>query len=111
MAKDCEAVVAMMEEHGCTGERVTKELIESRIERVEYSTVTIAGQKMMFCGIRMINGFVVVGKPATCIDPANWRDAIGQKISYDNSFEEIWKLEAYRLMTDRNNNGTTKETM
>ncbi|GAA4652075.1 hypothetical protein GCM10023116_43590 [Kistimonas scapharcae] len=99
MAKDCGKVEEMMREKGCTGKRVTKELIESRIVEVDYQTVVIAGQKMMYCGIRMDNGFVAVGKPATCIDPANWRDEIGQKVSYDNSFEELWKLEAYRMMS------------
>lgn len=54
----------------------------------------------MYCGIRMKNGFVCVGKPATCIDPANWRDSIGQKISYDNAFDELWRLEAYRMMSE-----------
>ncbi|MGR5048140.1 Gp49 family protein [Photobacterium damselae] len=100
MPKKCDEVIKMMEEAGCTGKRVTKDLIESRIESVEYQTITIAGQQMMFCGIRMIGGFVAVGKPATCIDPSNWRDEIGQKISYDNTFEELWKLEAYRLMAE-----------
>ena len=100
MAKNCDKIAKMMEEKGCTGKRVTLDLIESRIVDVEYQTITIAGQKMMYCGIRMDNGFVAVGKPATCIDPSNWRDEIGQKISYDNSFEELWKLEAYRLMSE-----------
>lgn len=100
MAKDCETVEKMMKDLECTGKRVTKELIDSRIEDVDYQTVIIAGQKMMYCGIKMVNGFVAVGKPATCIDPANWRDEIGCKISYDNSYEELWKLEAYRLMSD-----------
>lgn len=99
MAKDCDTVENMIDESGCTGPRVTKELIESRIQGVEYSIVTLAGNKFMFCGIRMDNGFVVVGKPAACIDPANWRDEIGQKISYDNAFDEIWRLEAYRMMS------------
>lgn len=97
MAKDCDKVAEMMDKLGCTGKRVTKELIESRIQEVDYQTVVIAGQKMMFCGIKMLGGFVAVGKPAVCIDPANWRDEIGQKISYDNSFEELWKLEAYHM--------------
>lgn len=99
MAQDCDKVEEMIDELGCTGKRVTKELIESRIDGVDYKTVVIAGQKMMFCGICMDNGFVVVGKPATCIDPENWRDEIGKKISYDNAFSEIWKLEAYRMMS------------
>lgn len=99
MAKDCETVEQMMEEAGCTGDRITKELIESRISEVDYQTVIIAGQKLMYCGIKMDNGFVVVGKPATCIDPSNWRDEIGQKISYDNTFDDIWRLEAYRKLS------------
>ena len=99
MAKNCDEVTKMMDEQKCTGDRVTKELILSRIRSTEYQTIVLAGQKMMFCGIRMDNGFVVVGKPATCIDPENWRDEIGKKISYDNAFEEIWKLEAYRKLS------------
>ena len=99
MAKNCDEVAKMMDEQGCTGERITKELIQSRIQEVDYQTVVIAGQKLMFCGIKMDNGFVVVGKPATCIDPENWRDSIGMKISFDNAFEDIWRLEAYRKLS------------
>lgn len=99
MAQNFKEVEQMMTEQNCTGDRITSDLIESRITEVDYQTVVIAGQKLMFCGIKMDNGFVVVGKPATCIDPANWRDEIGQKISYDNSFSEIWKLEAYRKLS------------
>jgi hypothetical protein len=99
MAQNHSEVEKMMEEQGCTGDRITTAGIEARIVEVDYQTVVIAGQKLMFCGIRMDNGFTVVGKPATCIDPANWRDEIGQKISYDNSFADIWRLEAYRKLS------------
>lgn len=99
MAQNHTEVEKMMKEKGCTGDRVTRELIESRIVMVDYQTVTIAGQKFMYCSIRMDNGFVVVGKPAACIDPANWRDEIGQKISYNNAFSELWRLEAYRKLS------------
>lgn len=101
MAQNHTEVEKMMEEKGCTGDRITSELINSRITEVDYQTIVIAGQKLMFCGIKMDNGFVVIGKPATCIDPDNWRDEIGQKISYDNSFSEIWKLEAYRKLSEK----------
>lgn len=99
MDKDCEKIEEMMEQEGCTGKRVSKELIESRIAEVDYQTVIIAGKKLMYCGIKMDNGFVAVGNPAICIDPANWRDSIGKKISYDNTFDDLWKLEAYRLVS------------
>lgn len=88
----------MMETLGCTGDRVKPQDIVDRIEEIDFQTVNIAGNKFMHCGIRMIGGFVVVGKPATCIDPDNWRDEIGQQVSFNNTFEEIYKLEAYRKM-------------
>jgi hypothetical protein len=94
-----EKIAKMMEDEGCTGKRVTKESIDERIEAVEYTKVTICGQLFMYCGIKLRGGFVVVGLPAACIDPSNWRDNIGQTISYDNSFAEIWRLEAYRMLT------------
>lgn len=100
MTKNHEEVTKMMKDLGCIAKAVTKEPIESRIEQVDYQTVQIAGQKMMFCGIRLKGGFVAVGKPAVCISPENWRDEIGQKVSFYNTLSEIWKLEAYRLMTE-----------
>ncbi|ENG7581508.1 Gp49 family protein [Vibrio parahaemolyticus] len=89
----------MMEELGCTGKRVKPQDIVDRIEDIDFQTVTLAGNKFMYCGIKMKGGFVVVGKPATCIDPENWRDQIGRQVSFNNTFEESYKLEAYRKMS------------
>ena len=102
MTKDVDAVEQMAKDLNCTGHRVTKALIESHIVETEYKTITLCGQKLMYCGIKMKNSFVVVGKPATCIDPENWRDEIGKKISYDNSFDDIWRLEGYRMLSEIN---------
>lgn len=99
MALHPDKIAEMMKEDKCDGDKITRELIESRIAEVDYATVILCGQKFMFCGIKMDNGFVVYGKPAACIDPANWRDRIGREISYDNAFAEIWKLEAYRKLS------------
>lgn len=88
-------IEAMMEELKCDGDYISCTHIIKRIDSVDFQTINLAGQKLMYCGIRMKGGFVVVGKPATCIDPSNWRDEIGKKISFENSFEEIFKLEAY----------------
>jgi len=99
MALNHTEVEKMLDELGCTGDRVTSELIKSRIVEVEYQTVTLCGQKFMYCGIKMDNGFVVTGKPSVCIDPENWREEAGKKISYDNAFSEIWRLEGYRKLS------------
>jgi hypothetical protein len=89
----------MMEDLGCIGDHITVSGIKERIEEIDFQTLTLAGKKFMYCGIRLKGGFVVVGKPAACIDPANWRDEIGRKVSFDNTFSEIWQLEAYRKMS------------
>jgi len=88
----------MMRKMGCNDNFISSQSIIDRIEEVDYETIVLAGQQMMFCGIRMKGGFVVVGKPSVCIDPANWRDEIGQKVSFENAFQEIYKLEAYRTV-------------
>ncbi|HDM8192325.1 hypothetical protein LC147_11970 [Vibrio harveyi] len=93
----------MMEELGCTGKRVKPQEIVDRIVNIEFKTVVICGTKFMYCGIAMKGKedgkpFVVVGKPSVCIDPDNWRDEIGKQITFNNSFDEIYKLEAYRMV-------------
>lgn len=97
---NAEAIEEMAQKLECTAPRVSMDSIKARIVEVDYETVRIAGQKLMYCGIRMDNGFVVVGSPATCVDEDNWRDEIGQKVSYDNTFSDIWKLEGYRLKSE-----------
>ena len=46
MAQNHEEVTKMMKDLKCTAKAVTKELIDSRIEQVDYQTINIAGQKM-----------------------------------------------------------------
>lgn len=100
MTKDVEQLEQLIKDQKCDAPRVSLDLIKSRIKEVDYQTVTIAGQKMMFCGIKMDNGFVVVGNPSVCVDPDNWRDEIGKKVSYHNSFGKIWSLEGYRMLSN-----------
>ncbi|HIF6165133.1 MULTISPECIES: Gp49 family protein [Vibrio harveyi group] len=97
--KPCTEIQTMMAELGCTGNRVKPQDIVDRIEEIDFQTVTIAGNKFMYCGIRMKGGFVVVGEPSACIDPDNWRDKIGRKVSFDNTFAKIYTLEAYRKVS------------
>lgn len=99
MAQNHKEVAAMMADLGCIGEHITASGIQDRIEEVDFQTIKLAGNKFMYCGIKMKGGFVVTGNPAACIDPENWRDEIGRKVSFDNTFSEIWRLEAYRKMS------------
>jgi len=91
----------MMKELKCEGEFISASFITDKIDSVDFKTVNLAGQKMMFCGIRMKGGFVVVGDPSVCIDPKNWRDEIGKKVSFENTFNQIFKLEAYHSVESK----------
>lgn len=104
MSNKADTIEKMAQELKCEAPRVTADLIKSRIVEVEYKTIRIAGQKVMYCGIKMDNGFVSIGAPATCVDEDNWRDEIGREVSYENSFNELWKLEAYRMKSEGVNN-------
>jgi hypothetical protein len=95
-----ESIEEMIKALGCDGERITPEAISDRITSVDFETVYLCGKKFMYCGIKMDNGFVVVGEPAVCLDPVNWRDSIGRTESYKNAFSRIWELEAYRKLSE-----------
>jgi len=75
-----------------TAPRVTKELIESKINEVRY----IEDGTGTFCIIRMLNNFEVNGysKPA---DPDNYDAEVGQRYAYENAFTKLWQLEGYLL--------------
>ncbi|MBY8279851.1 hypothetical protein KW516_19210 [Vibrio fluvialis] len=99
MAHDHETVEQMMERLGCKANYISQLHITKRIVQVSYEKIRSCGQLFIYCFIKMDNGFVVNGQPATCMNEDNWRDEIGQKVSFDNTFSEIFKLEAYRTMS------------
>lgn len=101
MAKNMTEIEKMMKDLNCKADYISSHFIVSRIEKVEFQKIELCGTTFMYCGIKMDNGFTVVGKPSACMNPENWRDAIGEKVSFENSFEEIYRLEAYRSMSER----------
>jgi len=84
-----------------TAPRVTKELIDSRIKKVEYvNHKTPTGSILRWCCITMDNGFTVTGEPSASISAENDDQEIGEKIAYTNAYSKIWALEGYRLATE-----------
>jgi hypothetical protein len=73
--------------------KVTIESINEKIASVNYTKLT---GKITHCIITMQNGFEVTGESA-CVDPANYNQEIGEKISYENAFDKLWPLEGYLL--------------
>lgn len=77
------------------GPRVRLEDIVNRIEDVSYFNPTLF-PAMTVCFIKMVNGFIVVGKSAPA-DPANYQMELGRKFAYEDCIRQLWQLEGYLL--------------
>lgn len=51
---------------------------------------------LTICVLTLKNGFTVTGQSA-CADIANYKQDIGERISYDNAVKEIWKYLGFML--------------
>lgn len=66
--------------------KLTKEFLESEIDKVEYNRF---GETNTHCTITTKSGFTFTGESA-CVDPNNFDQKIGEKFAYDNAFEKMW---------------------
>jgi hypothetical protein len=80
------------------GERVTEGYMSSRIKAVSFHH--LPDTNLMVCAITLDNGFVVTGESA-CVDPANFRQEIGEKIAYDRAFNQLWQFFGFLLAEQR----------
>lgn len=81
--------------------RVTPEDIRARIQKVDYHI--LPGTTCTICNITLDNNFSVRGESA-CVDPANFNKEIGEKIAYDNAFNNLWPLFGFLLAEDLHRN-------
>ncbi|NOG73732.1 Gp49 family protein [Roseicella sp. DB1501] len=91
MITDQERDVALL---NSPAERVTKERIGAII--IETKFIQPEGTLLTLCILTLRNGFTVTGESA-CAAPENFNKELGEKIAYDNAFNQIWKLEGYLL--------------
>lgn len=73
--------------------RVTKEQMQSRIADVKFHKL---GPVLTHCTILLDNHYSVTGESA-CVNPENYNQEIGEKISYDNAFQKLWSLFGFLL--------------
>lgn len=105
--------------------KVTEELIESRIIGKYFinlgdavkNTVgfvepshLVRMQTVTKCVLVLENGFTIVGH-SSCVDPANFDEAKGQKYAYDNAISKIWALEGYVLANQMHETEQSKSMM
>ncbi len=98
MLNDTELTTAI---DATTAPRITKEYMESRILKdADGNNVGVSftrfSETVTICSIHLDNGYSVRGESA-CVSPANYRQEIGEKISYDQAFNKLWALFGFVL--------------
>ena len=66
--------------------KLTKEFLESEIDKVEYNRF---GETNTHCTITTKSGFTLTGESA-CVDPNNFDRELGEKFAYEQAFEKMW---------------------
>lgn len=79
---------------------ITEEHILDTISTEQFMKI---GKKTMICCLILKNGFEVIGS-GSCVDPDNFNENIGKRISRDKAIEKVWELEGYILQDKLNNN-------
>lgn len=75
-------------------ERVTEEYIRSRIAGTDY--MVVPNTTVTICHITLDNGYSVRGESA-CVNPANFRQDIGERFAHDDAFRKLWPLFGFLL--------------
>jgi len=86
--------------------RVTEEYMNSRIKSTEY--FVLPGTTVTVCNITIDNGFSVRGE-AACVDPENFDEEIGRRISQKNAYNKLWSLFGFLLAETLYTNEPTEE--
>lgn len=76
--------------------KVTPEQIEKIMSESEFMVCHKIFDKQCIVVAKLQNGFTIVGESA-CVDPANYDNAIGEKLAKDRIREKLWELEGYTL--------------
>lgn len=74
-------------------DRITPQHIDAVVADAHFIR---ASDTLTLCVIKSVNGFEVVGKSA-CADPANYDQAIGERVAFDDAKRQLWPLEGYLL--------------
>jgi hypothetical protein len=81
-------------EKGLNAPRLTPADIDATIAGEDYHV--FPGTTLTVCALKLRNGFIVTGESAAA-SPANFDQALGQKIARENARNKIWALEGYLL--------------
>ncbi len=77
---------------------VTMNDMLDRIDETKYTLME--GTTTTMCQVRMVNGYTVWGK-SSCVDPAKYNQALGEKYAFEDAINQLWPLEGYLLAERR----------
>ncbi|WP_395146970.1 Gp49 family protein [Moraxella atlantae] len=66
--------------------KLTKEFLESEIDKVEYNRFN---KTLTHCTITTKSGFSFTGESA-CVDPNNFDEVVGRHFAYEQAFDKMW---------------------
>ena len=89
-----QAMEYKIQEAGLNAPRLTPAHIDSVIKEIKYHLVP--GTTATICSLILVNGYVVNGESAAA-SQANFNEAIGKEIAYNNARDKIWPLLGYQL--------------
>ncbi len=89
-----QAMEYKIQEAGLNAPRLTPAHIDSVIKEIKYHVVP--GTTATICSLILVNGYVVNGESAAA-SQANFNEAIGKEIAYNNARDKIWPLLGYQL--------------
>ena len=87
--------------------RLTPAMVDAAID--SYSFQVLPGTLVTLCTMKLKKGAIVTGE-SHVISPSNFKEKVGQEVSYKNAREKIWELEGYLLrqrVYDHLNGGVT----
>ena len=71
-------------------DKIKAEELESLINCVNYKV----DKALTICVLELTSGYKVVGH-SSCLNPEDFNQEIGEKLSYDSAFDQLWELEVY----------------
>lgn len=81
---------------------ITQADIDNLIEEAQIDIKTIF-DKCTIVAVQLKNGFVLV-ESSSCVDPANYDEAMGTSICMERIKNKLWELEGYKLQNELGGN-------
>lgn len=83
--------------------KLSIEILKDNIVDVAFvKHISHSGQVLRWAVLTTKNGFAVTGRPSASVSPENDNQEIGEKVAYDNAFNELWPLMGYELKSKLN---------